>query len=159
MCGCNGKLQTTYVVRQFRGGVVRWWNTLEKTISPNKPLYLTWEEFLVHFKCKFDLAQNLLELENQLLTLNKDNIFIAFIDNMELTLCLVPYQLTKFDKYEKIIPWEYLMPVRQALTLEAAIWVAKFVEDMIIKGTTDGVEIGEKKKNEGFSKSNKNVNF
>ncbi|KAL7582700.1 hypothetical protein Lser_V15G42899 [Lactuca serriola] len=34
-CGCKGKLHITYAVRQFRSGVVRWWNTLGKIISPN----------------------------------------------------------------------------------------------------------------------------
>ena len=27
-CGCKGKLQTTYAAHQFRGGAVRWRNTL-----------------------------------------------------------------------------------------------------------------------------------
>ena len=52
-CGCRGKLQTIYAVRQFRGGAVRWWNTLGKTLSPSEPLQLSWAEFLVQFKRKF----------------------------------------------------------------------------------------------------------
>lgn len=47
------------------------------------------------------------------------------------------------------------MPICQATTLEVAIWVAKFVEDLIKGRTIDKVEVGEKKKGEGFSKFDK----
>lgn len=62
-CVCMGKLWTTYDVNQFKGATLRWWNTLGKAISPNKPLQITWVEFLVHFKLKFCLAQSMLELK------------------------------------------------------------------------------------------------
>lgn len=101
-CGCIGKLQTTFAVYQFRGGVVRWWNTLEKTLSPNEPLQLTWSELLVQFKRKFSSAQTLLELENKLLTLTKGSMSIddytnAFTDKMEFALLIVPDELKKVD--------------------------------------------------------------
>lgn len=35
---CIGKTQTTYILRQFKGGADHWWNTLGKTVSPKKPL-------------------------------------------------------------------------------------------------------------------------
>lgn len=47
------------------------------------------------------------------------------------------------------------MPVRQAPTLEAAIWVAKSVEDMIKGRTASKVEVGDKRKFEGTSGSSK----
>ena len=163
-CGCRGKLQTTYAVRQFRGGAVRWWNTLGKILSPNEPLQLTWAEFLVQFKRKFCSAQNLLELENKFLILKKGSMSVdeytnAFTDKMEFALRIVPDELTKVDRYAKGLPWEYAVPVRQAPTLEAAIWAAKSVENMI-KGRTDSkVEVGEKRKLEGTSGSNEKRKF
>ena len=108
-CGCKGKFQTTCVVHRFRVGAVCWWNILGKIISHNEPLQLTWAEFLVHFKCKFCSAQNMLELENQFLPLKNDNMSIdeytnAFTDEMDSTLRLVPDELTKVDKYAEGLP-------------------------------------------------------
>jgi len=156
-CSCKGKQQTTFAVRQFRGGVVRWWNTLGKTLSPNEPLQLTWAEFLVHFKRRYCSAQNLLELENQFLTLKKGSMSIDeytnnFTEKMEFALRLVPDELTKIDKYAKGLPWEYAVPVRQAPTLEAAIWAAKSVEEMIKGRAANKTEVGEKRKFEGSAK-------
>lgn len=34
-CACTVNQQTTYDVRQFKGMVMRWWNTLEKILIPN----------------------------------------------------------------------------------------------------------------------------
>mgnify|MGYP001545756043 CR=1 FL=1 len=115
--GCKGKLQTTYVVRQFRGGFVRWWNTLGKMISPNEPLQLTWAEFLVHFTCNIRSSQNMVELEKQFLTLKKGNMsideyIVAFTEKMEFALHIVPDELTKINNYTKGLPWEYIVPVR-----------------------------------------------
>ncbi|KAL7603493.1 hypothetical protein Lser_V15G16676 [Lactuca serriola] len=161
-CGCRGKLQTTFAVRQFRGSVVRWWNTLGKTLSPNEPLQLTWAEFLVQFKRKYCSAQNLLELENQFLTLKKGSMSIDeytnnFTEKMEFALRLVPDELTKIDKYAKGLPWEYAVPVRQAPTLEAAIWAAKSVEDMIKGRAANKIEVGEKRKFEESTRPNKKI--
>ncbi|XP_052621088.1 uncharacterized protein LOC128126933 [Lactuca sativa] len=112
-CGCKEKLQTTYVVHQFMGGLFG-------------NMYI-------------------------------DEYMNAFTDKMEFSLRIVPEELTKINKYTKGIPWEYTMPVRQALTLEAAIWDAKYVEEMIKVRTTNKVEVGEKRKFEGSSRSeNKN---
>ncbi|XP_052622334.1 uncharacterized protein LOC128127699 [Lactuca sativa] len=123
-------------------------------------LQLTWEEFLVHFKRKYCSARNLLELENQFLTLNKGSMSIdeytkAFIDKMEFALRIVPNKPTKVDKYSKGFPWEYVVPVRQEPTLEASIWAAKSVEEMIKGGATSKVKGGEKRKFEGSARSNK----
>lgn len=63
-CGYTGKIQTTYIVRQFQGATILWWNKLGKTLIPNKSLQLTWEEFLTQFKRRFYSAENMLELEN-----------------------------------------------------------------------------------------------
>lgn len=114
--GCKGMFQTTYVMYHFRGGVVHWWNTLGKTISPNEPLQLTWVEFLVYFKHKFWLAQNMLELETKFLTLKKGNMFVdeytnSFKDKMEFSLHLVPNKIIIVDMYEKGVPWEYYVLV------------------------------------------------
>ena len=65
-----------YAVRQFRGGAVRWWNTLGKTLSPSEPLQLSWAEFLVQFKRKFCSAQNLLELEKEMLKFLKKRLML-----------------------------------------------------------------------------------
>ena len=163
-CGCKGKLQTIFAVRQFRGGVVRWWNSLGNTISPNEPLQLTWAEFLVRFKRKFYSAQNLLELENQFLTLKKDNMSIdeytnTFTDKMEFSLRIVPDELAKIDRYAKGLPWEYIVPVHQAPTLEAAIWVAKFFQEMIKGRTANKVKVGEKRNFEGSPRSDEKRKF
>lgn len=75
-------------------------DTSGKHLSPNKPLQLTWEEFLTHFKHKFCSTKNLLELENQLLTLKKGSMFLndytnAFTDKLEFALRVVPDKLSK----------------------------------------------------------------
>ena len=51
------------------------------------------------------------------------------------------------------------MPVRQAPTLEATIWVANSIEEMINNRTTNKVEVGKKRKFEGSSRSNKSNMF
>lgn len=35
----------------------------------------------------------------------------AFTEKMEFALCLVPDELTKVDKYEKGLPWDYTVLV------------------------------------------------
>ena len=82
-----------------------------------------------------------------------------FTEKMEFALRLVPDELTKIDKYAKGLPWEYAVPVRQAPTLEAAIWAAKYVEDMIKGRTASKVEVGEKRKFEGSSRSDEKRKF
>ena len=163
-CDCQGMLQTTFAVRQFRGSAARWWSTLGKTLSPNEPLQLTWAEFLVHFKRKYCSAQNVLELENQFLTLQKGSMLVDeytnnFTNKMEFSLHIVPDELEKIDMYAKGLPWEYAVPVRQARTLEAVRWAAKSVEDMIKGRAASKVEVGKKRKFEGTSGSNKKNKF
>ncbi|XP_023731876.2 uncharacterized protein LOC111879650 [Lactuca sativa] len=63
--------------------------------------------------------------------------------------------MTKVDKYAKGLPWEYVVLVRQTPTLEAAIWSAKSVEEMIKGRASSKVKVGEKRQFEGSSKSNK----
>lgn len=74
--GCTSKFQTTYIVSQFKGASIPWWNTLGKKLRPDKSLQLTWEELLTHFKSRLCSAKNILELENQLLTLKKGSMII-----------------------------------------------------------------------------------
>ena len=139
-------------------------------LSPKKPLQLTWDKFVTHFKRKISSDENLMELENQFLTLMKSSMSIdeytnTFTDKMEFSLRVIPDKLTKVDRYSKGFPWEYTIPVKQAPTFEATIWAAKFVEGMLKKRTTTRVEVGEKRKAKGinnknsktkkFSKSNK----
>lgn len=71
-CGSTGKLQTTYTVRQFKGVVIRW----KKMLTPNKPMQLTWEQFLTHFKHKLCSAKDMLELADQILTLKKGSLTV-----------------------------------------------------------------------------------
>ena len=116
------------------------------------------------FKRKYCPTQNLLELEKQFLTLKKASISIDeytnnFTDKMEFPLRIVPDELKKINRYTKGLPWEYAVPVCQALTLEADIWVAKYVEDMIKVRAASKVEVGEKRKFEGTSGSNKESKF
>ena len=118
----------------------------------------------MQFKRKFCSAQNMLELENKFLTLTKGSMSVDeytnnFTDKMEFALRIVPDELTKVDRYAKGLPWEYEVPVHQAHTLEAAIWAAKSVENMIKGRTTDKVEVGEKRKFEGTSGSGKKSKF
>lgn len=99
---------------------------LGKTLSTNKPLHLIWEEFLTHFKRKFCSSENMLELQNQLLKLKKeimcvDKYINAFTNKMEFTLCVVPDELSKIDRYSKGQLWEYSVPVKQTPTFEAVI--------------------------------------
>ena len=82
-----------------------------------------------------------------------------FTEKMEFALRLVPDELTKIDKYAKGLPWEYAVPVRQAPTLEAAIRAAKSVEDMIKGRAASKVEVGEKRKFDGSSRSGKKGRF
>ncbi|XP_023738976.2 uncharacterized protein LOC111886975 [Lactuca sativa] len=82
-----------------------------------------------------------------------------FTDKIEFALRLVPDELTKTDKYAKGLPWEYAVIVRQTPTLEAAIWAAKSVEDMTKSRAANNVEVGEKRKHEGSSKTNKESKF
>ena len=83
----------------------------------------------------------------------------AFTDKMEFALRIVPDKLTKVDRYAKGLPWEYAVPVRQAPTLEAAIWAAKSVEDMIKGRAASKMEVGEKRKFEGSSRSDEKRKF
>ena len=105
----------------------------------------------MQFKRKYCSTQNLLELETQFLTLKKGSMTIDeytnnFTDKIEFALRLVPDELTKIDKYAKGLPWEYVVPVRQAPTLEATIWAAKSVEDMIKGRAASKLEVVEKRK-------------
>ena len=159
-CGCTGKLQTTFTLMQFKGIVFHWWNTLGKIVSPNKPLQLTWEKILTHFKRKFCSAEKMLELEKQFLALMKGSMSVdeytnAFTDKMEFALRLVPDELPKIDQHVKGFPWEYIVSVNQAPTFETAVWAAKTVEGMIKKRATDSTEVSEKMKAGG---SNNNSN-
>lgn len=79
----------------------------------------------------------------------------ASTDNMEFTLFIVPNELAKTDMYAKGQPWEYTMPVKQEPTFEAAVWAAKSMEDIIKQRTIDKTEVGEKRRGEGNSKSDK----
>lgn len=79
----------------------------------------------------------------------------AFTDKMEFSQHIVPNELMKIDRYAKGLPWEYYVPVCQALTLEVVIWVAKLVEDMMKGRTVSKAEFGEKTKGEGLPKSYK----
>ena len=111
------KVETTYAERQFKGSVVRWWNTLGKIISPKDPLQLTWTEFLIRFKRKYYSAQNILELENQFLNLKKGSSTLeeytnSFTDKMEFVLRIVPDELFMIDRSMKGLPWEYTVPVK-----------------------------------------------
>ena len=72
-----------------------------------------------------------------------------FTDKMEFALRLIPEELTKIDKYAKGLPWEYAVPVRQEPTLEATIWAAKSVEDMIKGRAANKVEVRDKRNFEG----------
>ena len=54
---------------------------------------------------------------------------------------------------------ELTMPVRQAPTLEATVWVAKSVEEMINDRIGKKVEVGKKRKFEVYSRSEKNYMF
>ena len=51
---------------------------------------------------------------------------------------------------------ELTVPVRQTPTLEATIWVAKFVDEVINGSIASKVDVGKKRKFEGSSRSNKN---
>lgn len=44
--GCTGKSQTSYVMRQFKGASICWWNKLRKKLRPNELLQMTSEVFL-----------------------------------------------------------------------------------------------------------------
>lgn len=79
----------------------------------------------------------------------------AFTYKMEFSFHLLPDELTKFDKFEKGLPWVYSVAICQAPTLEVSIWVAKSVEDMIKGRNVDKDEVNEKRKSAGLSKANK----
>ena len=107
---CSDKLQTTYDVRQFKGSIVHWCNTLDKSINPNDPVQLTWADFLVHFKQKYCSSQNILELQNYFLILKKGNITVdectnPFTVKMEFSMRIDPYELSKINMYAKGFPW------------------------------------------------------
>ncbi|KAL7590803.1 hypothetical protein Lser_V15G34485 [Lactuca serriola] len=159
-CSCTGKLQITYTVRKFNGIAIHWWNALGKTISPNNPLQLTWEEFLTHLKRIFSSTENTLELENSLLTLKKGSMIVdeytnTFIEKMEFSLHVVPDELFKIDRYSKGLPWEYFVLIKQAYTFESVMWAARLVEDMIKRRVADKNEVGKKLKGEGLLRSDK----
>lgn len=97
-----------------------------KILIPNKVLQLMWVEFLTHFKRKFSLVEEMLELENQLLTLKKGSMAVdeytnALTNKMEFALQKVPDELAEFNRYSKVLPWEYSVLIKQALTFEVAI--------------------------------------
>lgn len=120
-----------------------------KIISPNEPLQLTWVEFLVHFMRKYCAAQMILELENQFLNLKRGSLTVeeytdAFTDNMEFALCIVPEKLNKIDRYNKGLPQEYIVPVKQSPTFEAGVWAEKVVENMVKVRTADNTKVREK---------------
>lgn len=94
---------------QFKGTTLCWWNKLGKTIIPNKLLQLTWNEFLILSKRKLCSAENMLELENQLLNLKKGSMTVEeyikiFTNKMEFVMCVVSNELYKIDKYAKGLP-------------------------------------------------------
>lgn len=138
-------------------------------MSPNKPLQLTWEELLTHFKRKFCPAENTLEIENQLLNLKNGSMTVHkytndFMDKMDFALCLITDELTKIDRYAKVLPWEYKLsshlPLRWSSGLQSLEWMTKkrIVEkaEVVDNRKANGVSWNNniKKKNK-FSNSNK----
>lgn len=121
---------------------------------------MTWVEFLVYFKRKYCLDQNILKLENQFLNLKKGSLTMeeytnAFTDKMEFALHIVLDKLAKIDRYVKGLPWKYIVQIKQTPTFEATIWSVKYVEDKIKQRTVDKNKVGKKRNSEGLSKSNK----
>lgn len=90
---------------------------LGKMLSPKNPLQLILDKFLTHFKRNFYSAENMLELENQLLSLEKrsmldDEYTNGFIDKVEFSMLVVPGELIKIDRYEKWFPGENVVLVK-----------------------------------------------
>lgn len=72
------------------------------------------------------MAESMVDLENQLLALNKGNMMVgeytnAFIDKMELALCMVLNELNKIYRYAKRLPWEYTVPVKHEPNFQAVV--------------------------------------
>ena len=82
-----------------------------------------------------------------------------FTEKMKLVPHLIPTELSKVNKFALGLPPVFGPMVKQNTTFKAAIWAAKNVETQIREKGLERAEVGEKRKHEGSSKSNKERKF
>lgn len=73
----------------------------------------------------------------------------TFTEKMKLVSHIVPTKTYELERFANGLPTNFGPMVKLAATLEAAIRIAKSIEDMIKGRTTSQAEVGEKRINEG----------
>lgn len=83
----------------------------------------------------------------------------TFTKKMKPLLYLVPTKLSKVDKFANVLPVDFGPMVKIEKTLKEAIWPAKIVETHIRDKVLEKEDIGDKRKLEGSSRSDKKNKF
>ena len=88
-----------------------------------------------------------------------DEYVVAFSEKMEFALHLIPNDMAKIDKFATGLPSDYSVAVRTATTFQSAVWAAKYVENQLKEKASERAIVGEKRRFDGPSGSNKKMRF
>ena len=163
-CDCSEKQKTVFAVRQLKTGVLSWWKLLADTMPRGEALKMSWDEFLEQLKAQYCSEIDLIDLNNEFQNLKKgrmsiDDYAAAFTEKMKLFPYLVPTELSKIEKFANGLPADFGPTVKMATTLKSAVRAAKNVETQQKERGLERAEVGEKRKFNGSSKSNKKSRF
>ena len=159
-CESTNRQKTALAVPLLKSGVLSWWKLLADSMPKGEASKMSWEDFLVQLKMQYCSEQDLLEINNEFQNLKKGKMSVieyaaSFTEKMKLVPYLVPTELSKVNKFAHGLPADIGLMVKQATTLKGAICAARNVETQIREKGLERAKVGEKRKHEGSSKSNK----
>ena len=163
-CDCSNKQKTVFAVRQLKTGVLSWWKLLADTMPRGEALKMSWEEFLEQLRVQYCSEIDLIDLNNEFQNLKKgkmsiDDYATAFTEKMKLFPYLVPTELSKIERFANGLPADFGPTVKMATTLKTAVRAAKNVEAQQKEKGLERIDVGEKRKFDGTSGSNKKNKF
>ncbi|KAL7591377.1 uncharacterized protein LOC111880758 [Lactuca sativa] len=163
-CNCSDKQKTVFAVRQLKTGVLRWWKLLVDTMPHGEALKISWEMFLEQLKIQYCSEIDMIDRNNEFQNLKKGKMSIddhaaAFTKKMKLFPYLVPTELSKTGRFANGLPAKFGPTVKMATTLKTTVRAAKNVETQLKERNQDRAEVGEKRKFDGSSRSNKKSKF
>lgn len=163
-CDCSEKQKTVFAVRQLKTGVLSWWKILADTMPRGEALKMSWDEFLEQLKMQYCSEIDMIDLNNEFQNLKKgrmsiDDYAAVFMEKMKLFPYRVPTELSKIEKFANGLPADFGPTVKMATTLKSAVRAAKNVETQQKERGLERTEVGEKRKFDGSSKSNKKSRF
>ncbi|XP_023763286.1 uncharacterized protein LOC111911773 [Lactuca sativa] len=163
-CNCSDKQKTVFAVRQLKTRVLSWWRLLVDTMPHGEALKMSWEMFLENLKMQYCSKIDLIDLNNEFQNVKKrkmsiDDYATTFTEKMKLFPYLVPTELAKIERFAKGLPAKFGPTVKMAATLKTIVRVAKNVETQLKGRNQERAEVGEKRKFDGSSRSNKKSKF